>query len=376
MSERTRVHLPVFAIAAMVGLVACGGADTDADVEAEPATDVAMVTSSADMEPTNDLPNPYRTIEGWAQLPDGLEWGSTSAVEVSPDGQTIWVAERCGGNIGACTQNTDRDPIMQFDQEGNMLQSFGAGMITWPHGIDVDSEGNVWVTDGRDNQGGDNPPSNVVGHQVHKFSPTGEHLMALGEPGGELENGFFWQPNDVEVADDGTIFVAAGHCNDAEQCGASVFKFDAEGNLLTQWGELGTGDEQFMQPHALALDSQGRLFIGDRSNNRVVIYDQDGNLLDTWYQFGRPSGVYIDGQDRIYVADSESGSVNPDHGAWTRGIRIGDARTGEVEYLIPDPQPDCTGTCTAEGVVVDANGVIYGAEVGPVGGLKRYEMGS
>jgi hypothetical protein len=84
------------------------------------------------------------------------------------------------------------------------------------------------------------------------------------------------------------------------------------------------------------------------------------------------SGIYIDENDVLYGADSESGSVNPDHGDWVRGIRIGSAITGDVEFLIPDPQPDCRGTCTAEGVVADAHGNIFGAEVGPVGGIKRY----
>ena len=120
------------------------------------------------------------------------------------------------------------------------------------------------------------------------------------------------------------------------------------------------------------MDSRGRLFVADRSNNRIVIFDQDGNRLDTWYQFSRNSGIYIDANDILYAADSESGSVNPDHGNWLRGIRVGNALTGEVTAFIPDPNPDCTGTCTAEGVVADRNGVIYGAEVGPVGGIKRY----
>ncbi|MEX2583186.1 MAG: peptidyl-alpha-hydroxyglycine alpha-amidating lyase family protein [Gemmatimonadota bacterium] len=324
------------------------------------------------MTPTNTVPNPYTTIEGWANMPGGRSWGSTSAVDIDPDGTSIWVAERCGANIGACVQNPNVDPIMKFDANGNMVTSFGAGMITWPHGITVDRAGNVWVTDGRDNRQDGQAPANLVGHQVLKFSPQGELLMAIGEPGGAREPGHFWQPNDVLVAPNGNIFVAEGHSNNPEAASARVLKFNSRGEFITQWGTMGSGPTQFTQPHALAMDSRGRLFVGDRSNNRVQIYDQDGNLLDSWYQFGRPSGVYIDANDNIYVADSESGSVNPDNGHWLRGIRVGSARTGQVDYLIPDPQPDCRGTCTAEGVVVDRNGVIYGAEVGPVGGIKRY----
>jgi DNA-binding beta-propeller fold protein YncE len=334
-----------------------------------------FATAQVDPRPTNDLPNPYRTIEGWAKMPEGRQWGSTSAVYIDPDGESIWVGERCGANIGACTNNPDVDPILKFDRNGNVVTSFGRGMINWPHGIHVDHEGNVWITDGRDNrpgpQGGDEP-DHVHGHQVHKFSPTGEHLMTLGVPGGERENGYFWQPNDVYVAPNGNIFVAEGHSNNPAMANAIIYKFDSAGELITQWGTMGNGPSDLMQPHALAMDSQGRLFVGDRSNDRIQIYDQEGTLLDTWYQFSRPSGIYIDADDNIYVADSESGSVNRQRTDWLRGIRIGSARTGEVRYLIPDPNPDCTGTCTAEGVTVDRNGVIYGAEVGPVGGIKRY----
>ena len=342
-------------------------------------TALALVTPAcavAQSEPTNDLPNPYRTVEGWAKLPAGMEWGSTSAVDIDPDGVSVWVAERCGGNVGACVENADRDPVMKFDADGNMVTSFGAGMIAWPHGIHVDAEGNVWIADARDNRPtreGDPMPTRLIGHQVLKFSPTGELLMALGEPGGERSPGYFWQPNAVHTAPNGDIFVAEGHSNNPEVATGRILKFNSQGEFLMEWGEMGSEPGQFMQPHSLAMDSQGRLFVADRSNNRLQIYDQQGNLLDSWDQFSRISGLYIDENDVLYAADSESGSINPDQGHWLRGIRVGDARTGEVHYLIPDPIPDCRGTCTAEGVVVDRNGVIYGAEVGPVGGLKRYE---
>jgi sugar lactone lactonase YvrE len=119
------------------------------------------------------------------------------------------------------------------------------------------------------------------------------------------------------------------------------------------------------------MDSRGRLFVGDRGNNRIKILDQNGKLLDTWYQFSRPSGIYIDRNDTIYVADSESGSVARTRTEWKRGIRIGSARSGEVVAFIPDPDPNPPSTSAAEGVAVDARGVIYGAEVGPRG-VKRY----
>ncbi|MEX2132175.1 MAG: peptidyl-alpha-hydroxyglycine alpha-amidating lyase family protein, partial [Pseudohongiellaceae bacterium] len=326
------------------------------------------LAAQPDMAPANDLPNPYITQSGHLKMPAGRNWGSASAVDLDIDGESVWVAERCGGNIGACVQNPAINLIAKFDKDGNMVTSFGAGIITWPHGIHVDFQGNVWVTDGRDNRSPNETPANVIGHQVHKFSPAGELLMSLGEPGGARAPGYFFQPNDILVAPNGDIFVAEGHSN-APDAPARVLKFNSNGEFLMEFGTIGSGNGQFMQPHALAMDSRGRLFVGDRSNNRVQIFDQNGGFIDVWYQFGRPSGLYIDSNDVLYSADSESGSVNPAHGAWFRGIRIGSAITGEVEYLIPDPQPDCSGTCTAEGVVADRNGVIYGAEVGPVGGI-------
>jgi len=330
-----------------------------------------LAFAQPDMAPTNDLPNPYHTVEGWAKMPAGRTWGSTSAVDLDPDGTSIWVAERCSGNVGACVANPELDPVMKFDADGNLVTSFGAGMITWPHGITVDPEGNIWVTDGRDNRPADGEPENLVGHQILKFSPQGELLLALGEPGGARAPGYFFQPNDVLVTPAGDIFAVEGHSN-ADTATARVLKFNSEGEFVKEWGTLGSGPGQFMQPHSLAMDSQGRLFVADRSNNRIQIFDQEGTLLDTWYQFSRISGLFIDANDVLYAADSESGSVNPANAQWLRGIRIGSAKTGEVHALIPDPQPDCPGTCTAEGVVADRNGVIYGAEVGPVGGIKRY----
>jgi len=334
----------------------------------------AQVTAQgATMAPNNDLPNPYRTIEGWATL--GRPWGATSAVDIDRDGHSVWVAERCGAN--SCAEST-LPAVFEFDATGTLVRSFGAGMFVSPHGIFVDRDGNVWVADcactGGGGRGGARDsaaaPRPAKGHQVFKFSPTGQLLLTLGKAGGGTGAEYFWQPNDVLVAPDGNIFVAEGHAS-APGSVARVLKLSKDGKLIKGWGTFGHGPDELDQPHALAMDSRGRLFVGDRGNNRIKIFDQDGKLLDTWYQFSRPSGIYIDASDNIYVADSESGSVAKDRRGWKRGIRVGSARDGSVRAFIPDPNENPPSTSAAEGVAADANGVIYGAEVGPRA-LKRY----
>jgi hypothetical protein len=356
------------------------------------ASTAAAQTNGANMAPVNDLPNPYRTVAGWAKMPPGRTWGSTSAVAIDRDGTSIWVAERCGANT--CVGST-LDPVLHFDANGNLLQHFGAGLIQAPHGIFIDKDRNVWVVDcsctgggrGGRGRGGETARATAgppAGHQIFEFTPDGKLLRALGVPGGGRGDQYFFQPNAVFVMPSGEFYVAEGHSSNPSAT-ARVYKFSKDGTLIKTWGQWGNGPDDLDQPHALAMDSRGRLFVGDRANNRIKIFDQDGKLLDTWYQFSRPSGIFIDKNDNIYVADSESGSVNPAHGAWKRGIRIGSARTGEVKYFIPDPWPTCQpgqqssadapcsrSTSAAEGVAVDKNGIIYGAEVGPMR-VQRYE---
>ena len=314
--------------------------------------------------PTNSLPNPYRSIEGWAKMPEGRVWGSTSGVDVDRDGKSIWVAERCGvfaapsqmkpGMPFAC-DGSKLDPILKFDASGTLVTHFGAGMFVFPHGIHVDPDGNVWVTDnfGKDGKG----------HQVFKFSPDGKLLMTLGQAGvagSGLDQ--FNAPSAVLVAPNGDVFVADGHGGNTN---ARIMKFARDGKLIKTWGHKGSGPGELDIPHALAMDSQGRLFVADRGNNRIQIFDQDGNSLALWPQFSRPSGIYIDKNDVIYVADSESESVAKNHDGWKRGIRIGSAKDGSVAAFIPDPAEKATTTSAAEGVTADAAGNIYGAEVGP-----------
>ena len=325
-----------------------------------------LAALAASLVAQNSAPNPYRTIENWAKLPEGRMWGSTSAVEVDRDGKSIWVAERCG--VNSCAGKTD-DPVLKFDSSGKLVKSFGSGMFLFPHGICVDKDGNVWVTDGQAKDG--------KGFQVVKFSPEGKVLMTLGKPGGDPNDpASFNQPNDVAIAPNGDIFVSEGHTPNMGS--ARIVKFSKDGKFIKQWGKHGSGPGELEVPHALGFDSRGRLFVGDRANNRIQIFDSEGKFLEEWKQFGRPSGIYIDKNDVIYVTDSESTDkqgygYNP---GWKRGIRIGSAKDGKVTAFIPDPLVPAAGaalpaTSTSEGVAADAEGNVYGAEVGSKS-LKKY----
>ena len=240
-------------------------------------------------------------------------------------------------------------------------------MFDFPHGMHVDREGNVWVTDGV--PPGSGSPAPKAGHFVRKFSPDGKVLLTLGQPGAPgADSEHFNQPSDIVVAANGDILVADGHGGDSN---ARIVKFSSDGKFLKSWGQRGSKPGEFDTPHAIAIDSRGRVFVADRGNNRIQIFDQDGKFLEEWRQFSRPSGLYIDKNDVLYVADSESNAKR--HPGGKRGIYIGNAKDGKVTAFIPDPEPnpDKSSTSGAEGVAADAQGNIYGAEVGPKT-LRKY----
>jgi sugar lactone lactonase YvrE len=300
----------------------------------------------------NDLPQPYRTTRAWGQLPPGVKWAAVTAIEPAPDG-TIYVVHRCVNN--SCGGRTE-PPILVFDKAGRLLRSFGHGMFNFPHGGTVDAEGNLWMTDARGGNG--------IGHQAIKLSPQGKVLMTLGTKGVAGSGpSHFEQPTDVAVAPNGDLFVTDSHRNGLNN---RVVHFTKDGKYVRAWGSKGSGRSQFSEPHTIAMDSRGRLFVGDRENNRIQIFDQSGKFLDEWRQFGRPSGITITKDDTIYVADSESGGR--DTGAHElpgikKGIRIGSARTGAVTAFIEDMEPLAVEHAGAEGVGVDAEGNVYGGVV-------------
>src|ERR1051326_4544641 len=148
--------------------------------------------SQTPVQPINDAPNPYQTIEGWAKMPEGRSWGSTSGVDIDRDGVTIWVAERCGANN--CLDSS-LDPVLKFDSTGKMVKSFGAGLIISPHAITVDPDGNIWVVDCTCTVGRNAKAPAGKGHQVFKFSPDGRLLLTVGKAGGGREPGFLFPPD-------------------------------------------------------------------------------------------------------------------------------------------------------------------------------------
>jgi streptogramin lyase len=284
--------------------------------------------------------------DGWAKLPDGRKWGATGAVDIDRDGY-IWVFERCGG---ATCAGSNVAPIVKLEPSGKYLKSFGAGMFVQPHGIHVDRDSNVWVTDAQGKDG--------KGHVVVKFNPDGKVLLTLGKAGVPGDgNDTFNAPSDVITAPNGDIFVADGHGGETN---ARIVKFSRDGKFIKTWGKKGAGPGEFNTPHGLAMDSQGRLFVADRTNSRIQIFDQDGKLLEEWKQFGRPSGIYIDANDVLYVIDHQSNAkVNP---GFKRGVRIGSARDGSVKSFIPGLGVDPETYMAGEGVVADAAGNVYWAE--------------
>ena len=298
-------------------------------------------------------------------MPEGRVWGSTSAVDIDKDGKSVWVGERCGQND--CVGST-LDPVLKFDANGTLVKSFGAGLVLSPHGIHVDRDNNVWMVDcactGKSRAFA---TENKKGHQVYKFNADGKLLLTLGAPGGGTGADGFNQPNDVVTDTNGDIYVAEGHGG----ANARIIVFDKSGKFLREFGKKGTGPGEFDQPHALAFDAQGRLLVGDRSNNRIQVVDKQGKFLDEWKQFSRPSGIFLDKKGMLYVADSESGSVEPSRPEWKRGIRVGALKDGKITAFIPDPSTATRGTLAAEGVAVDDAGNVYGAEVGPKA-LKKY----
>jgi hypothetical protein len=370
--SHSRPLLPALCLSASVLLTGCGaGSSTTAPA----GTGTPAATTAGNPISGEGMPNPAPTVtRNWGTLPEGRTWGSSAGVDIDPKDGHVWAYERCGaGNFGAgapitCDTNLV-DPVFKFDRNtGAVLANFGKGVMVTPHGIHVDVDGNVWIADFAGNAAG------TKGHQVHKFSPTGEKLLSLGiagKPGNA--DGQFNQPNDVVVGPDGSIYVSDGHDGQgmttaaavaeglARGATARISKFSPDGTFVKSWGGLGVRHGEFRTPHALVFDSKGRLWVADRGNHRLEIFDQEGTYLESRYAYGRISGLFIK-DDMVYAIDSESGPFN--HVGWRNGVRIGPLDEDRITGFIPPfEREDRVYQGTAgEGVAVDADGNVYAAE--------------
>lgn len=314
------------------------------------------VVTLATADPAVEAAGEFRAVPNWAQLPDGRTWGAVTGVFPDPDGRHMWVLDRCGAN--SCI-DSDLDPVFKFDLDGNLVANFGGGIFAWPHGFFVDHHGNVWIADGPTGARAEAGAAVNKGQQVFKLSPEGDVLMTLGIAGvwGDgLDR--FNGPSEVAVAPGGEIYVLDGH---GEGGNNRVMKFSEGGDFLHVWGTSGPGPAagELSDAHAIAVDSRGRVIVGDRRNIRIQVFDDDGTFLDQWTRFGPPSSIYIDAADVMYVTDTQTAALPTWYSErrpanWVRGIRIGDASTGRVTGFIES---------NAEFVAADRDGNVYGAEV-------------
>jgi DNA-binding beta-propeller fold protein YncE len=305
---------------------------------------------------------PYRIIADWPRVPTNLKLGAVPGIHIGPDGN-IYAFHRCGAD--SCVGSKE-PTILKFDSTGRLLTSWGAGMFNFPHGIDVDREGFVWVADAAGLTASERT-ENGRGHQVFKFSPDGKLLLTLGKAGiGGNGPDTFFSPTDVAVAANGDIFVTDGHsCNarNAANCSSRVVKFSKTGAFIKAFGKTGSQPGEFQGPHCLAIDSRGRIIVGDRGNGRLQVFDADGTFLEQWTGWGKPTGIFIAKDDTMYVTDSLAnvvqGKVDPALVPMATGIYVGSAKDGSVKWFIPD---EFAGP---EDITVDASGDLYVGESRP-----------
>ena len=330
------------------------------------------------VSPVNSGANPYRVVRDWAQLQiSARPWGGSNGVAVDRDGKSVWATDRCSPGTAPGCLGTNANPVHHFDESGKEIKSFGGSMFVWPHGIHVDRDGNVWVTDARAASADELtkfPGEDKKGSVVVKFGPDGRVLMTLGKPGmrGNPPEALT-DPTDV-VTDprNGDVYVAESHTDvtDPNLIGR-ISVFDKNGKLLRIiGGKAGTGPGEFRTPHALEFDSQGRLIVADRHNHRIQILTKDGKFVAEYDDFGRTSGLAIDKNDMIYTADSESTEMV--HPGWRRGIRIGSLNDGKVTLFVPPhATPNAPDGAMGEGIAIDAAGNVYTAEA-TLRGVTKY----
>lgn len=346
MSQSNRTGLtPVVAIIAAAAMWPAA--------RAEQGGATAAQSSATTPQPgINAMSNPLRIVENWPPPNANIKWGP--AIGIIPDGRGgAWVLVR------------SEPPIIHFDASGNIAKTFGAGTFVQAHGFCRDRDGNFWAGDS--GPFADNPAVAGRGFQVFKFSPEGTLLLTLGKAGvSRAGSDTFVGPSACVIAANGDLIIADGHWprpSTAQQDGDRLVRYTTTGKFVKSYGQLGGGPGEFMGPHALAFDSQGRLFVADRSNNRIQILDKDMNFVDDWRHFSRPSGIAILKDDTLIAADSESGRVlaasklAPEgenavrHPGWKQGLRIGSAKDGSLRHFVDGTDP--------EGLAADELGNIF-----------------
>jgi len=219
---------------------------------------------------TSDLG--YRVDADWPSLPPGTHFAEVSAAAVDKAGN-VYVFHR------------GEQPIRLFSPEGKLLRSFGKGLFTNAHGLRIDPDGNLWAADSGS-------------HIVIKLSPQGRVLLVLGrrnQPALARER--FDRPTDVAFAANGDIYVADGYGN------SRVVKYSKDGDYLLEWGKRGVGESEFNIPHAIITDPAGRVYVADRENFRIQIFDADGKFIEQWTHVGSPFGLDRTSDDSLFMAD-------------------------------------------------------------------------
>jgi DNA-binding beta-propeller fold protein YncE len=328
------------------------------------------------VQPVNSGANPYTVMRDWAHLNEQRLWGGSNGVAIDRDGKTVWATDRCSPGATPGCLGTKANPVHHFDASGKEIANFGGGMFVWPHGIHVDREGNVWVTDSRAPSAEDikkYPGEDKKGSVVVKFSPEGKVLMTIGKPGvkGNPPDALTEPTAVVTDPRNGDVYIAESHTDVADpNLVGRISVFDKTGKFLRIIGKTGTGPGEFRTPHALAFDSKGRLVVADRHNHRIQVLTKAGKFILEYDDFGRISGMALDKNDVIYTADSES--TEKVHPGWQRGIRIGSLKDGKVTTFIPPHAvPNSPDGAMGEGIAIDPAGNIYTAEA-QLRGITKY----
>lgn len=223
--------------------------------------------------PRVNLSTLYEVDPAWPQRPAGVEWGAVPGIAVDGEGR-VWVFTR------------GQPPVQVYDAAGKYLRGWGSAEIQSAHHLEIDPQGHIWVAD-------------VELHVVMQFNPGGQLLRTLGTRGEKGEDpSHFNKPTDMAITPAGDVFVSDGYAN------SRVVHFDPAGRFVRAWGTLGTEPGQFSVPHAIAVDSQGRLYVADRNNARVQVFDPTGKLLDVWSDVVTPWGFWITAEDQIWICGS------------------------------------------------------------------------